>query len=454
MFRKIQHVHFVGIGGSGMSGIAEVLLNLGYQVSGSDLNRSETVSRLEGMGGKIHIGHRAAYIDGAQVVVVSSAVSKSNPEVQAAKERKIPVIPRAEMLAELMRLKYGVAIAGSHGKTTTTSLVASVLAAAGLDPTAVIGGKLNAFGSHAKLGQGDLLVAEADESDGTLLKLSPTIAVVTTVDREHLDFYGDLEKIKDAFVEFLNKVPFYGLSILCLDQEAIQGMIPRLQKRVMTYGMNTQADLVGRNVVQSGWDTRFEVWYQERSMGEFQIPLPGLHNVNNALAAIAVGIELEVDLERTRHALSEFTGVERRFQQVGEKNKVMVIDDYGHHPTEIKATLSAARAGRGRRVIVAFQPHRYSRTRDLMEEFSTAFYEADGVFLTAIYPAGEDPIPGVSAEKLSEEIRKHGHREVFFCPNHDAMVDNLIRYVRPGDVVLTLGAGDIWKVGKALLEKL
>lgn len=437
-----------------MSGIAEVLLNLGYRVSGSDLNRSETVARLEGIGGKIHIGHRPEHIGGAQVVVVSSAVAKTNPEVRAAEERKVPVIPRAEMLAELMRLKYGVAIAGAHGKTTTTSMVASVLAEGGLDPTAVIGGKLNAFGSHAKLGKSDLLVAEADESDGSLLKLSPTIAVVTTIDREHLDFYGNLEKIKAAFIEFLNKVPFYGLSILCLDQEAIQGMIPRLQKRVLTYGMNTQADLIGQHVVQNGWETRFEVRYQEKSLGEFQIPLPGLHNVYNALASIGVAIELEVDLERVRRGLSEFTGVERRFQRVGEKNKIMVVDDYGHHPTEIKATLSAARAGWGRRVVVAFQPHRYSRTRDLMEEFSTAFYEADGVFVIPIYPAGEDPIPGVSGEGLAEELKKHGHREVFFCPTQDALVERLSHYVRPGDVVLTLGAGDIWKAGKALLENL
>jgi len=454
MFRKIQQIHFVGIGGAGMSGIAEVLLNLGYRVTGSDLSRSDSVKRLEGMGGKIFIGHQAANIGQAQVVVVSSAVSKENPEVLAARERLIPVIPRAAMLAELMRLKYGVAIAGAHGKTTTTSLVASVLAEGGLDPTAVIGGKLNRFGSHAKLGQGELLVAEADESDGSFLKLTPTIAVVTTLDREHLDYYGDMSRIQAAFLNFLNKVPFYGLAVVCLDQDSVQEIIPHLQVRYTTYGMTTQADLVGSDVKLRGWESEFSVHDRQKSLGRFHLALPGLHNVYNALAAIAVGLELEVGLEAIRKALSEFGGVERRFHLVGEKKNVMIVDDYGHHPTEIKATLAAARSGWNRRVVAVFQPHRYTRTRDLLREFATAFYQADTLILTEIYPAGEPPIEGISGRILYEQIKQHGHKDVHFLTGPEAIVERLLSLVRPGDIVLTLGAGDVWKIGKTVLERL
>jgi UDP-N-acetylmuramate--alanine ligase len=454
MFRKIQQIHFVGIGGAGMSGIAEVLLNLGYRVTGSDLFRSDSVRRLEGMGGKIIIGHQASNIGQAQVVVVSSAVSKDNPEVLAARERLIPVIPRAAMLAELMRLKYGVAIAGAHGKTTTTSLVASVLAEGGLDPTAVIGGKLNRFGSHAKLGQGELLVAEADESDGSFLKLTPTIAVVTTLDREHLDYYGDMSRIQAAFLDFLNKVPFYGLAVVCLDQDSVQEIIPRLQVRYTTYGMTTQADLVGSDVKLQGWESEFSVHDRQKSLGRFRLALPGLHNVYNALAAIAVGLELEVGLEPIRKALSEFGGVERRFHLVGEKKNVMFVDDYGHHPTEIKATLAAARSGWNRRVVAVFQPHRYSRTRDLLREFATAFYQADTLILTEIYPAGEPPIEGISGQILYEQIKQHGHKDVHFVTDPEGIVERLLSLVRPGDIVLTLGAGDVWKIGKTVLERL
>jgi UDP-N-acetylmuramate--alanine ligase len=454
VFYKVQQIHFVGIGGSGMSGIAEVLLNLGYRVMGSDLHYSETVKRLEGLGGKIFIGHHPSNIGTAQVVVVSSAVSPNNAEVIAARERLIPVIPRAEMLAELMRMKYSIAIAGAHGKTTTTSLVASILAAGGLDPTAVIGGKFNHFGSHAKLGQGDFLVAEADESDGSFLRLTPTIAVATTLDREHLDYYRGLDRLQQAFLEFLNKVPFYGLAVICLDQEHLQALMPHLTKRHFTYGMTTQADLMASEVRFKGWESEFEVLHRQRDLGRFKLALPGLHNVYNALAAIAVGLELEIAIDSIRTALAEFAGVERRFQLIGEKRRMMVVDDYGHHPTEIKATLAAARAGWSRRLVVAFQPHRYTRTRDLLEEFSTAFYQADVLILTEIYPAGEPPIEGVMGERLYEQVKQHGHKEASFHPTHEAVVEALLERVRPGDMVITLGAGDIWKVGRMLLERL
>jgi UDP-N-acetylmuramate--alanine ligase len=358
------------------------------------------------------------------------------------------------MLAELMRLKYGIAIAGAHGKTTTTSLVAAVLGQGGLDPTAVIGGRLNSVGSHAKLGQGEFLVAEADESDGTFLKLSPTIAVVTTMDREHLDYYGDMDRIKNAFLEFINKVPFYGVAVLCLDDEHIQAILPRVVKRTLTYGMTSQADLVASETKLKEWGSGFTVHYRQRPLGKFELFIPGLHNIYNAMAAIGVGLELEIPLNAIRQALAEFSGVERRFQLVGEKKGVMVVDDYGHHPTEIKATLAAAKAGWGKRLLVAFQPHRFSRTRDLINEFATAFYQADLLFLTEIYPAGEAPIEGVTGEGLSQAIREHGHKEVFFVPEKDKIVDRMLPHLRPGDFVLTLGAGDIWKVGRNLIERL
>ncbi len=437
-----------------MSGIAEVLLNLGYKVTGSDLAHSETVKRLETLGGKVYIGHDASHVGGAQVVVISSAVSPQNVEVQAAKANLIPVIPRAEMLAELMRLKYGIAVAGAHGKTTTTSMVATVLAHGGLDPTVVIGGKLNRFGSNAKLGQGEFLVAEADESDGSFLKLSPTIAVVTNIDREHLDFYGDIDRIKAAFLQFVNKVPFYGAVVLCLDQSHIQEILPRIEKRYITYGMTGQADLMAREESSDGWQTQFSVHLRGRDLGMFEINVPGIHNVYNSLAAIAVGLELDLEVEKIRRALAEFGGVERRFQLRGEKRGILVVDDYGHHPTEIKATLAAARRGWKGRLVVLFQPHRYSRTRDLMEEFATAFYQADVLFLTEIYSAGEQPIEGVSSAQLCEQLRTYGHREVIYVPRKEEIVPQVLSILRPGDLVMTLGAGDIWKIAKELVEKL
>jgi len=454
MKRRIRRVHFVGIGGSGMSGIAEVLLNLGYRVSGSDLVESDTTLRLQRLGAEVVIGHRSENLRDADVVVISSAVRKDNPEVIAAHERIIPVIPRAEMLAELMRMKYGVAIAGTHGKTTTTSMIATVLAHGGLDPTAVIGGKLNSFGSNAKLGQGELLVAEADESDGSFLKLSPTIAVVTNIDPEHLDHYRNLEEIQKAFLEFINKVPFYGLAILCLDQENVQALIPQVQKRYVTYGMSSQANFRAADISYHGLTTSFRVFANERELGQISIQMPGLHSVYNALATIATASELDVNFEIVRQALGSFSGVQRRFQIKGEWDGVMVVDDYGHHPTEIKATLSAAKSGWGRRTVVIFQPHRYSRTRDLFKEFLTAFNQADALFLIGIYPAGEDPIPGVDVQGLYEGIKGHGHKDVTLVLDKSAILDRLLPRLKPGDMVFTLGAGDVWKTGEALIERL
>jgi UDP-N-acetylmuramate--alanine ligase len=454
MKRRIRRVHFVGIGGSGMSGIAEVLLNLGYRVSGSDLVESDTTLRLQRLGAEVVIGHRSENLRDADVVVISSAVRKDNPEVIAAHERIIPVIPRAEMLAELMRMKYGVAIAGTHGKTTTTSMIATVLAHGGLDPTAVIGGKLNSFGSNAKLGQGELLVAEADESDGSFLKLSPTIAVVTNIDPEHLDHYRNLEEIQKAFLEFINKVPFYGLAILCLDQENVQALIPQVQKRYVTYGLSSQANFRAADISYHGLTTSFRVFANERELGQISIQMPGLHSVYNALAAIATASELDVNFEIVRQALGSFSGVQRRFQIKGEWDGMMVVDDYGHHPTEIKATLSAAKSGWGRRTVVVFQPHRYSRTRDLFKEFLTAFNQADVLFLTGIYPAGEDPIPGVDVQGLYEGIKGHGHKDVTLVLDKSAILDRLLPRLKPGDMVFTLGAGDVWKTGEALIKKL
>ena len=454
MFKKIQRLHFVGIGGSGMSGIAEVLLTLGYRVSGSDLAASEATRRLESLGGTIFIGHRAAHVEGAQVVVISSAVAPSNVEVVAARERMIPVIPRAEMLAELMRLKYGIAVAGAHGKTTTTSMIATVLAHGGLDPTAVIGGKLNRFGGPAKLGQGEFLVAEADESDGSFLKLSPTIAVVTNIDREHLDHYGDLDRIKQAFLDFMNKVPFYGTVILCLDEPHLQALLPRIEKRSRTYGRTSHADLTAREIAFGPKGTRFAAVLNGTDLGRFSLSAPGGHNVSNAMAAILVGLELDLPVEAIRDGLAQFSGVERRFQIRGEAGGVIVVDDYGHHPTEIRATLAGAKEGWGCRVVVVFQPHRYTRTRDLFADFCTAFYQADVLVVTDIYPAGEAPIAGVTAQALAAAIREHGHRDATYAESREAAVERVAKAARPGDMVITLGAGDVWKVGAALLERL
>ncbi len=454
MRHRIGKVHFVGIGGIGMSGIAEVLLNLGYRVTGSDLAESDTTHRLRGLGAEIFLGHRAENLREADVVVTSSAVRRNNPEVAAAQERLIPVIPRAEMLAELMRMKYAIAVAGTHGKTTTTSMIATVLAHGGLDPTAVIGGKLNAFGSNAKLGQGELLVAEADESDGSFLRLTPTIAVVTNIDPEHLDHYRDLEEIQSAFLEFVNKVPFYGLAVLCLDHENVQALIPRISKRFVTYGLTTQANFRATDIFFQGLMTTFRAFENDRELGQISIRMPGLHSVYNALATLATARELDVSFEVVREALGSFSGVQRRFQVKGEWEGVMVVDDYGHHPTEIKATLSAAKRGWERRTVVIFQPHRYTRTRDLFKEFLTAFNQADVLFLTGIYAASEDPIPGVKAEDLYEGIKGHGHKDVTLVPDKNQIVERVLPRLRSGDLVITLGAGDVWRVGETLIQRL
>jgi UDP-N-acetylmuramate--alanine ligase len=458
MFRKIQHIHLVGIGGAGMSGIAEVLLTMGYKVTGSDLQASDTTRRLEELGGKIFLGHQAANVGEAQVVVISSAVSPDNPEVLAARAKVIPVIPRAEMLAELMRLKYGVAIAGAHGKTTTTSMVAAVLAQGGLDPTIVIGGKVNALGSHARLGRGELLVAEADESDGSFLKLSPSIVAVTNVDREHLDHYGTMEKLEDSFLEFINRIPFYGLAVLCADDERIRSLLPRVVKRYQTYGLSENPapppDFRASDIRLNKWESEFRAHFREKNLGPFRLSTAGVHNVSNALVAIAVGLELDIPLDLIRKGLASFTGVERRFQLRGEKNGVMVVDDYGHHPTEIRATLSAAKRGWERRLVVLFQPHRYTRTRDLIDEFTQAFGQADVLFVTDIYPAGEAAIAGVSGERLAEAIRAGGHPAVTWIARKEHLAEQVRPVLKPGDLVLTLGAGDIWKTGSQLLEML
>ncbi len=454
MKHRIRRVHFVGIGGIGMSGIAEVLLNLGYRVSGSDLAESDTTNRLQKLGAEIYAGHRAEHLKEADVVVTSSAVRKDNPEVQAAQERLIPVIPRAEMLAELMRMKYGIAVAGTHGKTTTTSMIATVLAHGGLDPTAVIGGKLNSFGSNAKLGQGDLLVAEADESDGSFLRLSPTIAIVTNIDPEHLDHYQNLEEIQKAFLEFINKVPFYGLAVLCLDHENVQSLIPRVAKRFVTYGLTTQANFRATDISFHGFITTFRAFKNEQELGQIAIQMPGLHSVYNALATLATASELDLSFQVVKEALGSFSGVQRRFQIKGEWGGIMVVDDYGHHPAEIKATLSAAKRGWDRRTVVIFQPHRYTRTRDLFKDFLTSFNQADVLFLTGIYPAGEEPIPGLKVQDLYEGIKGYGHKDVTLVLEKEGVIDGVLPRLRPGDMVFTLGAGDIWKIGERLIERL
>jgi UDP-N-acetylmuramate--alanine ligase len=455
MFKRYQQVHFVGIGGVGMSGIAEVLLNLGYRITGSDARRGESVERLERLGAKVFIGHEASHADGAHVVVYSSAVARDNVEVQAARLRGVPVIPRAEMLAELMRLKYGIAVAGTHGKTTTTSMVAAVLAAGEFDPTVVVGGRIHGLGANARLGQGEFLVAEADESDGSFLKLSPTIAVVTTIDAEHLDHYASLDAIKAAFLTFVNKVPFYGAAVLCLDQPNIQQMIPQVDKRVITYGLESSADLTARRLSFAGSTSRFEVVERGRLLGAVVLEVPGRHNVLNALAAIAVGLDLEMPFDVIARALAGFRGVQRRFQIRGEARGVLVVDDYGHHPAEIRATLAAAKAGFDRRVITVFQPHRYSRTQHLRQEFLTAFNQSDVLIVMDIYPAGEAPIPGVHARDLAEGIAAHGHREVrYMNGDRAAIVDYLCESTRSGDLILTLGAGDVGALGAEVLARL
>ncbi len=454
-FERRHRVHFVGIGGVGMSGIAEVLLNLGYEISGSDLQENDATRRLRSLGAEVHIGHDAANLaEALSVVVISTAVKFSNPEVVAAKERQIPVIPRAEMLAELMRMKHGIAVAGSHGKTTTTSMIGHVLTAADMDPTLVIGGRVRSLAGNAQMGRSDILVAEADESDGTFLLLSPAVAVVTNIDREHIDYYGTTEGLADAFLEFINKVPFYGVAVLCLDNPTVRALIPRVRKRVVTYGLAGDADFSARCVRTRRMESTFSVLHRGQALGPVTLPMPGRHSVANALAAIAVAAELGVDFGAASSALGAFAGIHRRSEIKGEAGGVLVMDDYGHHPTEIETTLQAIIEGWGRPLTVVFQPHRFSRTKDLFDDFVSAFDRAHRLILTDVYAAGEDPVPGAGGEELYRAIRRRGHMDVEFVASREDVVGGLLPRLADGDMVLTLGAGDIHKVGETLLESL
>jgi UDP-N-acetylmuramate--alanine ligase len=455
MFFKPQHLHFIGIGGIGMSGIAEVLLNLGYEISGSDLKLSPTTERLARLGARIFEGHATANVGNAKAVVVTSAVDARNPEVAEARRLKIPVIPRGELLAELMRLKYGIAIAGSHGKTTTTSMTATVLNVAGLDPTVVVGGKTASMGgSNARVGQSEFLVVESDESDGSFLKLSPILAVVTNIDREHLDHYPSIVEIRAAFLDFIQKVPFYGAAILCLDDENIQQLLPSVNRRSITYGRSSQAALQITEIDCRAFESRFVIQGRRQNLGQFHLRVPGVHNVLNATAAIAVGLELEVKLETIREAIASYSGVDRRFQTRGEARGVTVIDDYGHHPTEIRATLAAAQLCGFGRVLAVFQPHRYSRTQHLLDEFAKSFHQADMVFVLDIYAASEAPIEGITAQALAQRIRDFGHRAVEYTGTIEQTADAVVGKSHERDVVLTLGAGSVWQVGERVLEKI
>ena len=451
-FRDFQRIHLVGIGGIGMSGIAEVLLTLGYSVSGSDTKPSNITERLQNLGATIYEGHKAANVEGAHVVVTSSAIKPDNPEVIEAHKRKIPVIPRAEMLAELMRLKHGIAVAGAHGKTTTTSMVASVLAAAHLDPTFVIGGRVNQAGTTAKLGKGEYFVVEADESDRSFLLLAPEVAVVTTIDREHLDQYSSLEDIQDAFVQFVNRVPFYGAVVLCVDEPNVQAIIPNVKRPVITYGTSSQADLVISDIKLDGLDSEFRLTYMGEDLGIFQLlHPPGIHNVRNAAAAAAVALYLDVPAELIREGLAKFTGVGRRFEIKGVVNDITVIDDYGHHPAEIRATLEAARLGKFSRLLVLFQPHRYTRTQHLWDDFRGAFNQADVLVLIDIYAASEAAIPGITSEGLATAILEAGHKNVFYFASMQKAIEYLLREARPGDAILTIGAGNVSRAGSELM---
>jgi len=452
MFRKARHLHFVGIGGTGMSGIAEVLINLGYPVSGSDLAVNQATRRLRKLGARIHKGHRPSNLRDADVVIISSAVHEDNPEVVEARRRLIPVIPRAEMLAELMRLKHGVAVAGAHGKTSTTAMIAEVLTLGRLDPTIINGGRIGKLKSGAKLGRGDFMVAEADESDGSFLKMKPTIAVVTNIDMEHLDFYDGLAEIQDAFVQFLSLVPFYGAAVVCLDDPNVRSILPRVDRKMITYGLSSEADISAGDIRVQEFGSSFEVNRNGETLGRIHIPVPGRHSIYNSLAAVAVGLELDIPFKTIASALGRFPGVDRRFQLRGEVNGARVVDDYAHHPTEIEAALSAVREGFGARTVVVFQPHRYSRAHALLEEFGRAFYLADRVIVTDIYAAGESPIKGFTGATVADALVRHGHPAVAYEPDTAVIRKILLDILQPGDIVLTLGAGDVWKIGDSLVR--
>ncbi len=453
MFKGMKRIHFVGIGGIGMSGIAELLLNLKFEVSGSDIAESDIISRLRSFGARIEIGHRRENLGSAQVVVYSSAVGLDNSECVAAKEKRLPVIPRAEMLAELMRMKHSIAIAGTHGKTTTTSMLATILDVADLDPTAIIGGKLDIFGSNARLGDGEILVAEADESDRSFLKLAPIIAVVTNIEREHMDCYRDLEDILDTYVQFLNKVPFFGFNMVCLDNENVQQILPRLERKVITYGSHTQALYRFTDPEFEGMNTRFAAHRGSQTLGKISLSVPGIHNCLNALAAIGTAVELGIDFATVKKGIQAYKGVQRRTHLRGESKGIMIMDDYGHHPTEIRMTLQAIKNSfPDRRLVVVFQPHRFSRTRDLFDDFVTSFYDASRVYITEIYAASEKPIKGVTGRALSESMREHGHRDVHYVEQKESIPETVYPELRHGDIVLFLGAGDVWRQGLKILE--
>lgn len=450
MYGKIKRIHFIGIGGIGMSGIAEVLLNMGYEVSGSDLKKSPTVERLEKLGARIKIGQSAENIKGSEVVVYSSAIKEDNPEIISAKATNVPLIPRAEMLSELMRLKLGIAVIGSHGKTTTTSMIASVLTNGGLDPTIVVGGKVKTLDSNAHLGTGKFMVVEADESDGSFDKLSPVIAVLTNIDEEHLDHYKNIKALEEAFYRFLNKIPFYGISVLCTDCPKVSKITEKIKRKFLSYGIKSDADLKAKDIVVSGFKTRFNVLYKDFLLGEIELNTPGKHNAQNALASIAVGMELGLSFEKIKEGLKEFRGIERRLQIKSEKKGILIIDDYGHHPREIETTIESLRLGFSRDPIVIFQPHRFSRTKMLYNDFVSVLKEIKKLYILDIYPAGENPIDGINSKKLSKDIKKAGNNDVFYVDNPERMVKEIKDTLKKGDIVLTTGAGNVWIYGEQL----
>jgi len=450
--RKIKKLHFVGIGGTGMCGIAEVLLNSGHMVTGSDLKPTEVTKRLEKLGTRIFYLHRPENVGDADVVVVSSAVRDDNPEIKVARERKIPVIRRAEMLGELMRMKFGIAVAGTHGKTTTTSMIGEILTEGGLDPTVIVGGRVVNLKSSAKLGQGEYLVAEADEFDRSFLKLTPSIAVVTTLEAEHLDYYKDFKEIEKAFLEFINKVPFYSSVVICWDEKSLQNLLPKIERPILSYGLSPQADIHAKDISFNENKSVFSVFCKDKKLGDLTLQMPGLHNVQNSLAATAVALELELPWEKISLALTNFSGVERRFEIKGKVGGTIVVDDYAHHPTEILATLKAAKEGWGKRIIALFQPHLYSRTRDFYKEFGKSFFNADVLVATDVYPAREDPIPGITGELVAKAAKDYGHKEVFYIEDKEKLLPFLLDLVKNGDMVLTLGAGDVHKTGEDFLR--
>ena len=456
MFSSIKKLHFVGIGGIGMSGIAEILIDQKFSVTGSDKAVSENTERLASLGAKVHIGHDAKNLDSdVDALVYSSAVYADNPEIMEAQKRKIPIIRRAEMLAEVMRLKYGIGIAGTHGKTTTTSMVSLVLMEGDVDPTVIVGGRLHGLaGSNARLGQGDFIVVEADEFDRSFLSITPTIAVLTTLETDHLDCYRDLEDIKGAFIQFASKVPFYGFVVLCLDEPALQEIMPKIKKKIITYGLNSQADLQAVDIVHKNNVSKFLVVHEGKELGTVELQIPGKHNIQNALAAIAVGLQLGVPFDKVKAGIEKFTGVFRRWEVKAEINGVTVVDDYAHHPTEIRVTLAGAKAGWRRRVVCVFQPHLYSRTRDFYDEFGRSFFDADVLVMTDVYPAREEPIQGINGELIANAAREFGHKQVFYVPDKQNVPDFLLRIKQKGDIIITMGAGDIWKFGEAFIKKL